>query len=114
MKPDAASELLKTNAETLESLGHPQGLLSNRTVDFNVVFPSLDSRALATAALAAQGYAVQECDDGVDAACPELLVNVDMMPTAEAITRIEVVLADVAAEFGGWTDGWGFMSDTVH
>lgn len=41
----------------------------------------------------------------------DVYVSVNMAPTHENITHVEVTFADIATKYGGKSDGWGFESE---
>jgi hypothetical protein len=87
-------------------------LMSPRLVDFEHCFPDEAAargffEAVAETVFAAELLAPEPEDErGWEVQCRER-----MIPSHAAITQTEQRLADVAAQFGGHADGWGFLSN---
>ncbi|WP_428334036.1 ribonuclease E inhibitor RraB [Novosphingobium sp.] len=82
-----------------------------RAVEFAHVFPSeAEAEAFAKAA-AGDGVDVDvlEPEDEVDPW--EVAVTIELVPTAGAITDIEIRLETLAQGFNGESDGWGLYDD---
>ena len=83
-----------------------------RTIDFEHCFPD---EAAARGFLSAVQGTVREArlipPDPEDGGGWEVQCRERMVPTHAAITETERRLADVAARFGGYPDGWGTLSN---
>jgi len=87
-------------------------LVSPRIVDFEHCFPV---EASARSFLSAIDGTVLEArlirPDPENGRGWEVQCRERMVPTHDAITQTEVRLAEVAARFGGYPDGWGSLSN---
>ena len=87
-------------------------LVSPRVIDFEHCFPN---EAAARAFLATVRANVKEArlisPDSESGSGWEVQCRERMVPTHAAITQTERRLADVAARFGGYADGWGSLSN---
>jgi hypothetical protein len=87
-------------------------LTSPRIIDFEHCFPSEDAARRFFAAIT--GTVLEAKIFGPDSGDTtewEVQCRQRMVPTHSAITETERRLADVAARFGGYPDGWGSMSN---
>jgi hypothetical protein len=99
---DENREILRRLADQGTDLGKP--LL----VDFEHVFPDLASARAFCAGIVDKAEIQIQRRDGDDQW--DARVSMTMLPSCEDITRIEIALAERAGEFGGYADGWGFLS----
>lgn len=95
-------EILQRFADQGTDLGAP--LL----VDFEHVFPDLASARAFCAGIPDKAEIRVEHRDEDDQW--DARVSMTMLPSCEEITRIEIALAERAEAFGGYADGWGFLS----
>lgn len=95
-------EILQRLADQGTDLGQPL------RIDFEHVFPDLRSARAFCAGIADKAeirIERRDEDNRWDAR-----VSMTMLPSCEDITRVEIALAQRAGEFGGYSDGWGFLS----
>ncbi len=90
---------------------HGDDLSRSRDIDFNVVFPD-EARATAFAQqILEEGFlATARLEDVVKTHPWGVLVVRDMVPTHSGITQFENELEKWAEPLGGYTDGWGCIS----
>lgn len=87
-------------------------LSSPRIIDFEHCFPNEEAARRFLAAI--EGTVLEAKifgPDSGDAAEWEVQCRERMVPTHSAITDTEHRLAGIAASFGGYSDGWGSMSN---
>jgi hypothetical protein len=102
------------NGDVLRRMeAHGDDLSRSRDIDFNVVFPN---EALATAfaqqVREEENRATVRLAKVVETHPWEVLVVRHMIPTHSGITQFEHELQKWAEPFGGYTDGWGCISQT--
>ena len=87
-------------------------LVSPRVIDFEHCFPDeAAARAFLATIQPTVGEARLISPDPKSGSGWEVQCRERMVPTHAAITRTERRLADVAARFGGYADGWGSLSN---
>jgi hypothetical protein len=111
--PAAYNKLFQENAVMLERLGHRHDLKSIRTIEIQVPFPDRQTALVARAAVKSSHEIPKgvilvvsrvELGDGNESV--DLQFELQSIPTAELITTYEVILRDVAAQFGGGESSW--------
>jgi hypothetical protein len=87
-------------------------LVSPRVIDFEHCFPDEPAaRAFLATVLPTVAEARLIRPDPKNGSGWEVQCRDRMVPTHAAITETERRLADVAARFGGYADGWGSLSN---
>lgn len=102
---DADGDALRRLAEMGVDLSQPI------TVDFAVAVPNRDAAIAVAEAATEVGYKVDVFHDTESDAyscyCARTLV-----PTYEALLRVQAQLDELAQPFGGFADGWGSFGET--
>lgn len=97
---DADGDALRKLARAGSDLTKPM------TVDFAIAAPSGSAARSIAEAVSELGFAVNifhnEETDRVSCYCSK-----EMIPTYDALIRIQVQLDEVSRPFGGYSDGWG-------
>ena len=85
-------------------------LSSPRVVDFSHIFLDPASATKFIEACKTAGFEAEDTtDEEMD--CYDVTVSREMTPTSENITVIEQALGNIAEQFNGRSDGWGFFGN---
>lgn len=84
-------------------------LIKPRDIDFNHYFAEEDFALAFEQDVRAAGYSRIDHDFWNEWDAWITTVHVSMVPEVEKITAIELELDDIAARYGGKSDGWGCM-----
>ena len=101
------------NGDALRQMaGRGVDLMSPRIIDFEHCFPSEEAARGFIAAVEGAVLEIKLFDpDPENGTGWEVQCRERMIPTHSAITDTERRLAEVAARFGGYPDGWGSLSN---
>jgi regulator of RNase E activity RraB len=81
------------------------------SIDFAIAAPSEEAGERIAAEARRLGFSVKvvpdACDEEPDASSWSCYCTKTMIPAYDALLQVQRQLDDIAAPWGGWSDGWG-------